>query len=280
MNHRIIIGDCREALKTLSANSVHLVVTSPPYNVGIGYGNWKDDIPLNEYLKLTETWLQECYRILVDGGKICVNLPLNDSSNIAFLHYNLMKEMGFNFKSNIVWIKWDWQRKEKFAVSKWKIDKFRFPSQYNQTLINAYEIVLVMQKNHAYLTGERDLTYQEFSKWKYNVWFIQPLTDRTHPAPYPVELPRRLIKLYSFPEQTVLDPFLGSGTTTKAAMELNRNSIGIELNPEYVEMARERMGYGSVSVENAEEYKPAIPSSDDKYALIDGVKYPIPNRIP
>ncbi len=226
MKHRIILGDCREALKTLPADSVHLVVTSPPYNVGIGYGNWKDSLPLNEYLELTETWLKECYRVLADGGRICVNLPNNDSSNIAFLHYRLMKELGFNFLNNIVWIKWDWKRKEKFAVSKWKLDKFRFPSS-NPILINAYEIVLVMQKNHGYFTGEMDLTYWEFDKWRFNVWLIPPLTDRTHPAPYPIELPRRLIKLYSFVGHTVLDPFLGSGTTSRACMELGRNSIGI-----------------------------------------------------
>lgn len=274
MNHRIIIGDCREVLKTLPSNSVELVVTSPPYNVGIGYGNWKDELPLNEYLELTETWLKECYRILADGGKICVNLPNNDSSNIAFLHYNLMKKIGFNFKCNIVWIKWDWNRKEKFAVSKWKTDKFRFPSG-NPILINAYEIVLVMQKNHGYFTGKRDLTFYEFNKWKYNVWFIPPLTDRTHPAPFPIELPRRLIKLYSFVGHTVLDPFLGSGTTTKAAMELNRNSIGIELNPEYVEMLKEKIGYGSVTIENTEARQIA-----DDCVIIDGIRYKLPNRIP
>lgn len=274
MNHRIIIGDCREALKTLPCNSVHLVVTSPPYNVGIGYGNWKDDLPLNEYLELTETWLKECYRVLADGGRICVNLPSNDKDNIAFLHYNIMKELGFRFLNNIVWIKWDWNRKEKFAVSKWKLDKFRFPSS-NPILINAHEIVLVMQKNHGYLTGKRDLTFYEFDKWRYNVWFISPITDRTHPAPYPVELPRRLIKLYSFVGNTILDPFLGSGTTMKAAMELNRNSIGIELNPEYVEMLKEKIGYSSVSIENAESCQIA-----DDCVMIDGIRYKLPSWIP
>lgn len=276
MSHRIIVGDCRQALKTLPDNSAHLVVTSPPYNVGIGYGNWTDKLPLQEYLELTETWLKECYRVLVDGGKICVNLPSNDISNIAFLHYNIMKGLGFNFKTNITWIKWDPYRKEKFAVSKWKTDKFRFP-RYDPILINAYEIILVMQKNHGYMAGKSDLTFDEFREWKYNVWFIPPLTDRTHPAPFPIELPRRLIKLYSLPEQTVLDPFLGSGTTMKACLELNRNSIGIELNPEYVEMARRRLGYCNVSVENITTEKFNTP---DNHVVIDGIRYTLPNRIP
>ena len=94
MKHRIIVGDCRKVLKSLPDSFVHLVITSPPYNVGIGRGRdgWTDKLPDKEYLKLTKVWLKECYRVLADGGKICVNLPLNDTSNIAFLHLKIMKE--------------------------------------------------------------------------------------------------------------------------------------------------------------------------------------------
>jgi len=241
MKHRIIKGDCRKVLKKLPDNSVHLVITSPPYNVGIGREGWTDKLPDREYLKLTKTWLKECYRALADGGKICVNLPLNDTSNIAFLHLKIMKELGFTFKANILWVKWDRKRKEKFAISKWRIEKFQFPNQPNPILINAYEIILVMQKNKGYSIGKKDLTFNEFRKWKYNVWFIRPIVDRTHPAPYPVELAKRLIKLYCLRGQTVLDPFLGTGTTSITAMKLGRSSIGIEMSSEYVEMAKERL---------------------------------------
>ena len=241
MKHRIIKGDCRKVLKKLQDNSVHLVITSPPYNVGIGREGWTDKLPDKEYLKLTKIWLKECYRALADGGKICVNLPLNDTSNIAFLHLKIMKELGFTFKANILWVKWDRKRKEKFAISKWRIEKFQFPSQPNPILINAYEIILVMQKNKGYSIGKKDLTFNEFRKWKYNVWFIRPIVDRTHPAPYPVELAKRLIKLYCLRGQTVLDPFLGTGTTSITAMKLGRSSIGIEMSSEYVEMAKERL---------------------------------------
>ena len=101
--------------------------------------------------------------------------------------------------------------------------------------------------------------------------------DRRHPAPYPVELPKRLVKFYSFPEQTILDPFLGSGTTMKACLELKRNSIGIELNPEYVEMARRRLGYCNVSVEKLgiEKF-----NALDNHVVIDSIRYTLPNRIP
>lgn len=237
--HTLYQGDCCEGLKMIKDNSVHLVVTSPPYNIGIGDGKWADKLPLKEYQELTETWLGECYRILADGGKICVNLPFNDNQSVALMHLKIMKELGFMLISNIMWIKWDPKREEKFAVSKWKLERFRFP--IIQRLINAYEVILVMQKNQGCSAYKADLTSYEFERWKYNVWFFRPLTDRTHPAPFPPELPKRLIKLYSSPNQVVLDPFLGSGTTMKVADELNRVCIGCELDESYVKMALERM---------------------------------------
>ena len=266
MKHRIILGDCRQALRSLPPSSVHLVVTSPPYNVGIGYGNWKDDLPLAEYLELTRNWLSESYRLLADGGKICVNLPSDDPGAIAFEHFNIMKELGFRLVSNIAWVKWDWQRKDRFAVSKWKLDRFRYHSM-SKGLLNAYEVVLVMQKNHGSFSGKTDVTWQEFRDWKYNVWLIPPLKDRTHPAPYPLELPKRLIKLYSLPNQTVLDPFLGSGTTMQACMELGRNSIGVELNPDYVQMMKQRIGYNSVSIEGSNDLKKEDKPKGETYRM-------------
>ncbi len=267
MKHKIIIGDCRKALKTLPDNSVHLVITSPPYNIGIGDEDW-DSLPWGEYLELTKAWLKECYRVLVNGGKICINLPFNDRNNIASLHQKITEGLGFKFKNNIAWVKWNWQRKEKFAVSKWKLEKYKFPSQPNPILINAYEIILVMQKGYTNRRGmysRKDLTYQEFQELKYNVWLIPPITNRSHPAPYPTELPRRLIKLYSLPGDTVLDPFLGTGSTTEAAKELNRNSVGIELNPEYIEMAKKKIGRESLSIENAERVKHLINIGHQQY---------------
>ena len=242
MKHRIIKGDCRKVLKELPENSVHLVITSPPYNVGIGRENWTDKLPDKEYLKLTKVWLKESYRVLADGGKICVNLPLNDTSNIAFLHLKIMKELGFTFKTNIVWIKWDNKRKEKFSISKWRMDKFKFPNQPNPIMLNVCEVILVMQKNKGYSRGQKDLSLKEFERLRYNCWFLKPIAKRDdHPAPYPIKLTDRLIKLYSLAGQTVLDPFLGTGTTSISAMKLGRNSIGIEMNPEYVHTIKDRL---------------------------------------
>ena len=241
--HRIIVGDCKRVLKALPSESVHLIITSPPYNIGIGNGRWTDRLGPEGYLELTRTWLTECYRVLADGGKICVNLPANDDQSVAMLHLAFMKKLGFRLVSNIAWVKWDPTREEKFPVSYWRLRQMRFPPR-KVHLLNVYESILVMQKGRGRTFIPPDLTPAEFQEWKYNVWFIRPLTDRTHPAPFPIELPKRLIKLYSLPGQTILDPFLGSGTTMKACMQLRRNCIGVEMNPEYVEMTKQRLaGY-------------------------------------
>lgn len=285
MKHKIIIGDCREALKTLPNNSVHLVVTSPPYNVNKDYGKWNDSMPLNEYLEFTKEWLTECYRVLTDDGRICINVPLSkykDNAINVFQIYSVMKKIGFKDREIIIWVK---KRKSdnRFLV---KQKTYGTWSPVNPMLRNPLEAILVMNKKDGRLNcyGKSDLTPREFLRWSYNLWEIDTESDRSHPAPYPIELPKRLIKLYSFPNQTILDPFLGSGTTTKAAIELNRNSIGIELNPEYVEMVKGRIGYGFVTIENFKtDLVNASYSRDDlgdEYVVIDGVRYSMPERIP
>lgn len=247
MKHRIISGDCREALKTLPSNSVNLIVTSPPYNVGINYEIWQDNSPLNEYLEFTKEWLAECFRVLTDDGRICVNVPTaryRDNGIDLFQLHGLMKDLGFRQRELIIWAKRrSFDRKmivRKKIYGTW--------NPVNPMLRNPTEAILVMNKNHRRLNchGESDLTSKEFLQWNYTIWEIDTESNRSHPAPYPIELPRRLIKLFSFPGHMILDPFLGSGTTMKACSELNRSSIGIELNPEYVEMARQRLGNDDV----------------------------------
>lgn len=281
MKHKIIIGDCRRALKNIPPDSIHLVVTSPPYNVGIGYGNWDDSIPLNEYLEFTREWLKECYRVLTDDGRICVNIPTykyKDNAIDLFQIHRIMEEIGFKDRELIIWVK---RRKSDGELCvRQKI--YGTWNPLNPMLRNPLEAILVMNKNQRRLNcyGESDLTTREFLEWNYTLWEIDTEADRNHPAPFPIELPRRLIKLYSFVGQNVLDAFLGSGTTMKACVELSRNSIGIELNPDYVEMARRRIGYDSLSVENLPSIndKPNAFKSDE-YIMIKGLRYKLPSRM-
>lgn len=251
----IYVGDCREVLKSLPEKSVHLIVTSPPYNLGINYNEWNDRLAFEEYVKFAEKWLKGCYRVLVDGGRICVNVPMftqKDKRNLMVTYLKLMRNVGFEEREIILWVKLFGLE---FA-SNYKI--WGNPNPYNPYMDYPCEVILVMNKNGRKLKGRYyDITRGQFYKWRRNVWFITPEYDRTHPAPYPEELPRRLIKFYSFVGQTVLDPFLGSGTTMKVANELGRNGIGIEIDKSYVKMAKKRISSDVevIEFENKERIK-------------------------
>ncbi len=243
-SHKLIFGDCRKVLKTIPEESIHLIITSPPYNLSKGYGKWKDNLPFEEYLKFTEEWLRECYRVLVNGGRICVDIPVythknNGNQNLLFHFLRIMKEIGFKERELILWIKM-------FGLdlaSSYKV--YGTWSPKNPSMDYPSEVIIVMNKNDRNLDGKlSDLTKYELIKWRRNVWFITPGRDRTHPAPFPEEIPRRLIKIYSFVGQTVMDVFVGSGTTTKVANELTRNSIGIEINEDFLPLIK-----GKIEVE-------------------------------
>lgn len=246
--HKVVIGDCRQIMKRMREKSVHLVVTSPPYNLGINYSDWNDSMPIEEYREFVKEWLSDCHRVLVDGGRICVNVPIfvykMNRCSLLFEYYNLMKQVGFSDREVILWVK----RREsdnRFVAKQKLYGTVKDPT--NPLLRYVSEAIVVMNKNGGRLgndVGSRpDMTDWEFRHWSYNVWEFDTEMDRTHPAPFPEELPKRLIKLYSFAGQTVLDPFLGSGTTTKVARDLKRNSIGIELSRDYIPLIEKKLGH-------------------------------------
>ncbi|MBI4388146.1 MAG: site-specific DNA-methyltransferase [Candidatus Omnitrophica bacterium] len=233
---QVIEGDAREVMKTFPEKSFHLIVTSPPYNVGVNYGAYRDNLSEEEYFDFAEEWLKECYRVLVDGGRICLNIPTYNwrgRFNMYFRYYELMTLLGFMDRDTFIWVKMDGLD---FAHSA-KI--YGTISPHNPHTKYPYELILVMQKGKDTLEGEEtDLRYREFFKWSHTIWFIRPEYNRIHPAPYPEELPYRLIKMFSFVGQKVLDPFCGGGATLRACKKLKREATGIDLNPEYVEMCR------------------------------------------
>jgi len=241
MKNHIIIGDCRDALKTLTPKSVHLIVTSPPYNLNINYGKWNDRMPFDDYMDFSRAWLEECYRVLRDDGRICVNVPLythrNLQRNLLNAYQNLMTEIGFIERDTIFWIKM-------FGMELSGSSKvWGTWNPANPIMEYPCEAIIVMNKKEKRLSGwKSDITKRQLYKWRNNVWFFPPESDRSHPAPFPEELPRRLIKFFSFVGQTILDPFLGSGTTMKVANGLNRKCIGIELDDRYLEMIKTKVG--------------------------------------
>lgn len=236
---KIYEGDCREVLKRVEDNSQHLIVTSPPYNLDIDYGNNRYNMTRDEYAGFTEAWLKECYRVLVDGGRICVNIPMyhyKHKYNMYSFYLEIMNRLGFVDRDTFIWVKLDGLRFAHSPKVYGKVGPKNPKSKY------VYEVVLIMQKGKDWLEGgDADITFNQFFEWAHTVWFIKPEYQRVeHPVPFPDELAYRLIKFFSFKGQNVLDPFLGSGTTLKACKKLDRNGIGIELNPDYIALAKRK----------------------------------------
>lgn len=251
LTRQAIIGKCEEELYKLAAGSVHLVATSPPYNVGVAYDNHDDNMPEHEYYAWTERWVRGCYHALCDGGRIAINLPNvgnNNQSKGAGLqtyidkYIPILKNAGFTLRENISWIKATREFDEdNFVGSNTAWGSWLSPN--NPMCRSFSEVILVAHKNKPDRgrTGKNDLTKDEFMRFTRNVWFMPAESDRTHPAPFHEELPYRLIKLYTFPGDTVLDPFGGSGTTGLAAEKLGRGWILIEKSPTYMKMATKRI---------------------------------------
>ena len=243
--NKIINADALEALSIIPDNIIHLIITSPPYNVGMDYGV-SDRKNYNNYLSFMKKVLQECYRVLIPGGRIAVNVPSSilqsSSSRMAYLSLDivlLMREVGFLDREWVTWIK---MPKGEIAGSSTAWGSWMSPSC--PYLRDACEYVIVMDKESHKRTdksGVNDITSEEFLKFTSNCWYIPPEKNRNHPAPFPPGLPYRLIKLYSWENDIVLDPFVGSGTTAVVAKKCNRKFIGIDINSEFCIMAEERL---------------------------------------
>ena len=225
------------SMKHLPDRSVHLMITSPPYNVGKEYDQ---DLSLMEYTELLTSVLCEVYRVLVDGGRMCVNIANVGRKPYIPLHLYLMQvaiETGFLMRGEIVWDKGA-SAGSSCAWGSWQ-------SARNPTLRDVHEYVLVFSKGrYRRSTGQQDsIGRDEFLNWSKSVWRFSTVRATTlkHPAPFPLELPLRLIHFYSFEGDVVLDPFMGSGTTAEAALRLNRRYIGYEINEEYVRTSLARL---------------------------------------
>jgi site-specific DNA-methyltransferase (adenine-specific) len=212
----------------LPLKSIDLIVTSPPYNLKINYGKYKDNFSYEAYLDFSRKWLTKCFDLLKEDGRICINLPLDTSKNgsVSADITNLAKQIGFKYKTTIIWNEGNINKKFTWGS---------FASASSPNVITPVEVVLVFYKNKWKKTnrGTSDITKTEFVKWSNGLWNFAGEGKRLHPAAFPVELPTRCIKLFSYVGDTVMDPFMGSGTTIFACKLLNRNGIGVEINAEY-----------------------------------------------
>ncbi|MCM8765807.1 MAG: site-specific DNA-methyltransferase [Candidatus Omnitrophica bacterium] len=224
----------------LKENSIDLIITSPPYNVDIHYNFYDDKIPYFEYLKFTEKWLAKCLKLVKDDGRFCLNIPLDKNKggqqSVCADITTIAKQVGWRYHSTIIWNEQNISKRT--AWGSWLSARAPY-------VIAPVEVILVLYKKswRKLKDGNSDITKKEFIEWTSGVWnFMGESRKRVgHPAPFPVELPRRCIKLFSFVGDTILDPFLGSGSTLIACVETNRKGIGIEIDKNYCEIAKERL---------------------------------------
>ena len=263
---KIINGDCIEVMKTFPEGSIDLVVTSPPYNVNIAYDVHKDDLPMDEYYEWTKDWLREAFRVLKDDGRIAVNVPneLNvqeRGGRILFVaeFWMMMKEVGFKFSGLVDLTENSPHRVRQTAWGSWMSASAPYVYNPKECIILAYK-----KSNKKLTKGESQwkgvptdieqpdgsiknkMVYQDedkkefmnlvFGRWKYFA-DTRSLTRAT----FSMDIPSKAIKILTYKNDIVLDPFMGSGTSAFAAELLDRRWIGIELSPDYTEIARKRV---------------------------------------
>ncbi len=239
MFNRIYNEDCITGLKSLPDKSVDLIVTSPPYNLNINYQDHKDDMTLESYYDWCKLWIGECFRVLKDGGRFCLQIgcfqpQLNEPSYSTFT--KLFQDSGFIFREFIIWNKN--QIPKRTAWGSWM-------SPSNPRILPPFEMIINFHKTSPKILekGQTDLTREEFIQWTNGLWVIAPESakKRNHPAPFPEELAYRCIKMHSYVGGVILDPFNGSGTTTSVAKKLKRSYIGFDITPEYCKLAEDRL---------------------------------------
>jgi site-specific DNA-methyltransferase (adenine-specific) len=227
-------------MRELPDRSVHLMVTSPPYNVGKEYD---EDLTLDDYRGLLQRVLAETFRVLVPGGRACVNVANLGRKPYIPLHAYVIEDAldaGFFMRGEVIW------NKAAGAGVSTAWGSWRSPS--NPTLRDTHEYILIFQKPPFRRGKPADgrsatISRDDFLESTKSVWTFGPESARRvgHPAPFPVELPRRLIELYTYSGEVVLDPFMGTGATAVAAVAAARRYVGYELNGDYIRKAEERV---------------------------------------
>jgi len=221
--------------------SIDLIVTSPPYNVDIHYNAHRDNLSYEDYLGFTKKWIAKCYDLAKDDGRFCLNIPLDKNKggqqSVGADITKIVKDIGWKYHSTIIWNEGNISRRTAWGS---------FMSASAPYVIAPVEIIVILyKKNWKKMSGSKksDITKTEFMQWTSGVWNFSGESKKRvgHPAPFPIELPRRCIKLFTFVGDTVLDPFLGSGTTLIASYLNNRKGIGIDIDKEYCDLAVKRL---------------------------------------
>lgn len=218
-----------------------LIITSPPYNVDIQYNSHNDNLTYDEYLDFSKKWMRNCFNWTKTQGRFCLNIPLDKNKggqkSVGADLTTLAQKIGWKYHSTIIWNEGNISRRT--AWGSWLSAKAPY-------VIAPVELIVVFYKEEWKKTkgsNISDISKKEFMEWTNGLWTFNGESKKRigHPAPFPIELPHRCIKLFSFVDDIIFDPFVGSGTTLIAANNNNRYSVGLEIDPKYCELAKTRI---------------------------------------
>ena len=235
INEDILTTDCIEK------ESIDLVVTSPPYNVDIKYNSHDDQMTYEDYLNFSKDWMTKCIGLTKSDGRFCLNIPLDKNKggqqSVCADLTTIAKQVGWKYHSTIIWNEQNISRRT--AWGSWL-------SASAPYVIAPVEMIVVLYKEKWKKTSgslKSDISRDDFMNWTNGVWNFSGESKKKigHPSPFPVELPKRCIKLFSYVGDTVLDPFLGSGSTLIACVETDRKGIGVEIDKKYCELVKKRL---------------------------------------
>ncbi|MCL2074272.1 MAG: thermonuclease family protein [Marinilabiliaceae bacterium] len=284
--HKIINGDSRQ-MNELTDRSVHLIITSPPYWQLKDYGT-ENQIGFNDsyenYINNLNLVWSECYRVLHDGCRLCINIGDQFARSVYYGRYKVIpihseiirfcETVGFDFMGQIIW-----QKATTMNTTGGGAVMGSFPHPRNGIVKLDFEYILLFKKqgNAPKPTAQQKensaMTNEEWNTYFNGHWYFNGAKQDKHLAMFPEELPARLIKMFSFPKEIILDPFLGSGTTALVAKKLDRNSVGYEINPEFVPIIKEKIGgndtFSQVETEYIKQSETKIDFEKLPYRFVD-----------
>lgn len=219
---------------------VDLIVTSPPYNVDIKYGSNNDELTYEDYLNFSRDWMKSCLDITKDDGRFCLNIPLDKNKGGHNSVYAdlvaIAKKVGWNYFTTVVWNEGNISRRT--AWGSWL-------SASAPYVIAPVEMIVIFYKKQWKKAnkGVSDISRDDFMSWTNGMWTFNGESKKRigHPAPFPIELPKRCIQMFSYVDDLIFDPFLGSGTTLVASSLLNRKGLGVDIDKVYCELSLSRI---------------------------------------